>query len=115
MKRSLQILLLVIAGTACARSESAQDTSYGQDPVPDSQFWSGTLSQGYGLDLVPAQAEIDRPYRKEYGVDPIPNSRIYDNLDSVAPQFSQPEQVLTGATEDESRPAPITRPPRRQR
>ena len=115
MQRSLLIAVLVLAAAAGARSANAQDTTYGQDPVPDSQFWSGTVPQGYGIDLVPAQVETIRPYRVEYGLDPIPNSRIYDSWDKIGPRLSTPGQVLTETVEDEAcpaRPNPTRQQPR---
>src|SRR4029079_9953828 len=105
MQRSLLIAALMLAVAAGARSANAQDTTYGQDPVPDSQFWSGTVPQGYGFDLVPAQVETIRLSRAEYGVDPIPNSRIYDSWDKIGPELSTSGQMLTEAIEDEARPA----------
>jgi hypothetical protein len=91
-------------------AESYAQTSYGEDPIPNSQFWNHQLTQGYGVDPVPQSSTNESPYQPVYGVDPVPDARYYKrSLDMMPRNFDQQEQVLTSSRDDER---PTNRPSR---
>jgi hypothetical protein len=100
---ALSTIVLVALFTTPA-SEAQAQTSYGEDPIPNSQFWSNELTQGYGVDPVPQSSTVETPYQRVYGVDPIPDARYYRRTLDVRPLFLKSDQVLTLA-EDENTPA----------
>jgi hypothetical protein len=85
-------------------SESYAQTTYGEDPIPNSQFWNHQLTQGYGVDPVPQSSTNETPSQRFYGVDPIPDARYYRRTNDVTPLFLRSDQVLTLA-EDDNMPA----------
>ena len=80
--------------------ESNAQTTYGEDPIPNSQFWSQRLTQGYGVDPVPQSSTTEAPYQRVYGVDPIPDARYYRRTNDVRPLFLRSDQVLTLSEDD---------------
>lgn len=80
--------------------ETHAQTTYGEDPIPNSQFWSHQLTQGYGVDPVPQSSTTEAPYQRVYGVDPVPDARYYRRTNDVRPLFLRSDQVLTLAEDD---------------
>jgi hypothetical protein len=103
---TIEIAALCLLGA----SKSSAQTTYGEDPIPNSQFWNGELSQGYGFDRVPQSATNESPYQPVYGVDPVPDSRYYRrSLDDTPRNFDPQKQMLTRS--DDTGPR-TTRPSR---
>lgn len=106
MTGGLAAMALAAAAMAPCKSH-AQVTSYGEDPVPNSQFWSYELTQGYGVDPVPQSTTTDTPYQWVYGVDPIPDARYYRRELDVRPLPARAGEVLTLAEDDTPQDNPI--------
>jgi hypothetical protein len=103
---TIEIAALAFLGA----SESSAQTTYGEDPIPNSQFWNGELSQGYGFDRVPRSATNESPDQPVYGVDQVPDSRYYKRSLDVTPRSFDPrEQMLTRSGDNGPR---TTRPSR---
>jgi hypothetical protein len=104
------VLVVSAALALLGASDSYAQTSYGEDPIPNSQFWSDRLTQGYGVDPVPQSSTNESPYQSVYGVDPVPDARYYNrSLDMMPGNFDPQEQVLTSSRDDER---PTNRPSR---
>jgi hypothetical protein len=91
---------LMALGTMAATA-LAVDTTYGQDPVPDTQFWDGQLQLGYGVDRVPWNVITERVTRTDYGQDPVPPS-IYpaEVIAGEAARGNPPPESKTGLVDE---------------
>ncbi len=97
---TLAAIVLAAGALGGPRESFAQITTYGEDPVPNSQFWSYELTQGYGVDPVPQSTTTEAPYQWVYGVDPIPDARYYRRKLDVMPLPARAGEVLTLAEDD---------------
>jgi hypothetical protein len=79
---------LVVA--LAAASAPAQQTTYGEDPVPAAEEM-GHIWTGYGSDPVPSSAFDTHTTLRLYGFDPVPSPRS-PSIDRLLPGV---EQVLT--------------------
>jgi hypothetical protein len=93
------ILVVACMATWSARLAQSQEIlTYGVDPVPNSQYWSGPYETGYGVDPVPTTRLAEIPYFRKYGQDPIPDARIFTRDPDLGPLFKS-EERLTQASD----------------
>ena len=108
---SASLICIATATTKCCVAQEV--LTYGVDPVPNSQYWSGPYGTFYGLDPVPSTSLAGEPYPLKYGQDPIPDARIYTRSLDVAPAIVG-QQRLTQSTEG-TRPSSRSTPWRYRR
>ena len=102
---------------AWAATAAAIETTYGEDPVPNSKCYDGFINLGYGIDPIPAKSPYVRwqEWRASRGlpatVGPFKRQVGESRFRPVDPQVAAPPQTLAPEprTAQQAGPAPTSR------
>jgi hypothetical protein len=108
LKKNCRIVLavatLAFSAASAATRLLAIETSYGEDPVPDTHRFNGSICLGYGVDPIPVRSPLARwtSWRSERGR--TPHDRSPARGPSLPPVSANSPAVTTPTTEQRQSP-----------